>query len=127
MLRVSDVDAIRSPEKYLFTVASNLVKEQAVLDSRQASAIDLDAAAAEQQLQELPCFEADLDTTRRLARLRVVFAQLSPKCRAAVVMQYRDGLSYQQIGDRLGVSTNMVKKYLAQALVHCRRRMTRLA
>ena len=127
MLRVSDVDAIRSPEKYLFTVASNLVKERAVLDGRQASAVDLDAAATELQLQELPCFEANLDSARRLELLRVVFAQLPPKCRATVVMQYRDGLSYQQIGARLGISTNMVKKYLAQALTHCRRRMARLA
>jgi len=42
-------------------------------------------------------------------------------------LQYRDGLSYQEIADRLNVSTNMVKKYLSQALVHCRGRMSRLA
>jgi DNA-directed RNA polymerase specialized sigma24 family protein len=43
-----------------------------------------------------------------------------------VVLQYWHGLSYEEIGLRLGVSTNMVKKYLSQALVHCRRRMSRL-
>ena len=32
MLRVNDIDAIRNPERYLYTVASNLVKEYAVLD-----------------------------------------------------------------------------------------------
>ena len=32
MLRVSDEQAIRNPERYLYTVASNLVKEYAVLD-----------------------------------------------------------------------------------------------
>ena len=29
--------------------------------------------------------------------------------------QHRYGLSYEQIGQRLGISTNMVKKYLSQA------------
>ncbi len=35
-------------------------------------------------------------------------------------------LSYEEIAQRLGVSSNMVKKYLSKALVHCRRRMARL-
>ena len=39
---------------------------------------------------------------------------------------YAHGLRYEEIALRLGVSTNMVKKYLSQALVHCRRRMARL-
>ena len=30
------------------------------------------------------------------------------------------------IAQQLGISTHMVKKYLGQALVHCRRRMARL-
>src|SRR4030095_14404768 len=37
MLRVSDADAIRNPELYLYTVASNLVKEHAGLQRRPSS------------------------------------------------------------------------------------------
>jgi RNA polymerase sigma factor (sigma-70 family) len=127
MLRLNDVEAIRNPEAYLFTVASNVAKEQAVLDRRQASAVDLERAWDEPQLQELPVFERELDSGSRLARLREVLAQLPPKCRAAVALQYRHGLSQQEVAERLGVSTHMVKKYIAQALVHCRRRMSGLA
>ena len=36
MLRVSDAEAIRSPQRYLFTVASNLVKEHAAGGKRVA-------------------------------------------------------------------------------------------
>lgn len=126
MLRVNDTDAIRNPELYLYTVASNLVKEHAVLDRRQASGIDIDEPTVQQQLGQLPAFDGQLDATQRVTRLRVVLAQLPPKCRAAVILQYRHGLSYQEIADRLGVSSHMVKKYLAQALGHCRRRMARL-
>jgi len=35
-------------------------------------------------------------------------------------------MSYQEVALQLGVSTHMVKKYLSQALAHCRRRMARL-
>jgi RNA polymerase sigma-70 factor (ECF subfamily) len=58
------------------------------------------------------------NSTRRVAGLRTVLAQLSPKCRAAVILQYRHGLTYQEIGERLNVSPHMVKKYLTQALAH---------
>ncbi|HEX9706088.1 MAG TPA: RNA polymerase sigma factor [Steroidobacteraceae bacterium] len=126
MLRVSDADAIRNPERYLFTVASNLVKEHAVLDRRQEASVDVDDASVQMQLGELPGFDNELDTDLRVRRLRTVLRQLPPKCRAAVVLQYRYGLSYQEIAHRIGVSPHMVKKYLAQALAHCRRRMVSL-
>ena len=126
MLRVSDTDAIRNPELYLYTVASNLVKEHAVLERRQAGAIDVDDASIQELLGELPTHDREFDTNQRVSRLRTVLAQLSPKCRAAVILRYRHELSYEEIGSRLGVSSNMVKKYLAQALSHCRCRMARM-
>jgi RNA polymerase sigma-70 factor (ECF subfamily) len=126
MLRVSEIDAIRNPEHYLYTVASNLVKEYAVLNRWRSSGVNLDDAAIQQRLGELPTLDGQLDVTQRVERLRTVLAQLPPKCRAAVVLQYRHGLTYQQIGERLDVSPHMVKKYLAQGLAHCRRRMARM-
>lgn len=126
MLRVHDIDAIRDPERYLFTVASNLVRENAELDRRQATGVDPAEPSIQQHLAELPAFDAQLDRTQRMARLREVLAQLSPRCRAAVVLHYRHGLSNQEIAERLGTSPFMVKKYRVQALRHCRRRMARL-
>ena len=123
MLRVGDAEAIRNPEGYLFTVANNLAKEHAVLERRSASGIGLDDAQDDASLQVLPTYERELDGAHRTTRLHVVLAQLSPKCRAAVVLQYAQDLSYQEIAVRLNVSPHMVKKYLAQALMHCRRRM----
>jgi RNA polymerase sigma-70 factor (ECF subfamily) len=52
--------------------------------------------------------------------------QLPPKWEAAVILHYTHGLSYREIASRLGVSPQMTKKYVAQALSHCRRRMARL-
>jgi len=123
MLRVSDTDAIRNPQLYLYTVASNLVKEHAVRDRRQASCLDIDDASVQQRLGELPSLDSELDAIQTAGRLRSALEQLPVKWRTAVILQYRYGLTYQEIADRLGVSSNMVKKYLAQALGHCRRRM----
>ena len=125
MLRVNDINVIRDPERYLYTVASNLVKEYAVLDRWQSRGVELDETSIQQRLGELPTLDGQVDLTQRVARLRAVLGQLSPKCRAAVILQYRNGLTYEQIGERLNVSPHMVKKYLAQALAHCRRRMAR--
>jgi RNA polymerase sigma factor (sigma-70 family) len=125
MLRVSDHEAIRNPVPYLYTVANNLVKEHAVLERRQASGVDIDVETHE-QLESLPAFDGDLDEMRRAERLRVVLKQLRPKCQAAVTLRFNEGLTYREVAIRLGVSPQMAKKYVAQALVHCRRRMARL-
>ncbi len=126
MLRISDQDAIRNPVGYLYTVASNLVKEHAVLERRQACSVDITQAPAADQLETLPAFDGDLDARQRAVRLGVVLQELRPKCRAAVVLRFTHELSYREIADHLGVSPQMAQKYVAQALGHCQRRMARL-
>ncbi len=126
MLRVTDTDAIRNPEAYLFTVAANLLRENAVKDRRQAEDASIDEANAPQLVAQLMGFDTALDATRRVARLHEVLEQLPAKCCAAVILQYHHELSYEEIAARLEVSPRMVKKYLTQALSHCRRRMARL-
>jgi len=125
MLRVSDQEAIRSPVLYLYTVANNLVKEHAVLERRRASGIDIDEVATYEQLEMLPTFDGDFDAAQRTARLQAVLKQLPPKCQAAVLLRFTLGLSYREVAIRLGVSPQMARKYVVQALSHCRRRLAR--
>jgi len=125
LLRVSDQEAIRNPVPYLYTVANNLVKEQAVLERRRASGVDIDTVTSHEQLEMLPTFEGDFDEARRVQRLRTVLKQLRPKCQAAVLLRFTHGLSYREVAMRLGVSPQMARKYVLQALSHCRRRMAR--
>ena len=123
MLRVPDIGAVQNPEAYLYTVASNLAKEHARHQHKDDAALDVDDPIVQEQLSELPGYAGQLDAEQRSRRLREVLRQLSPKCQAAVALQYWHGLSYEEIALRLGISTHMVKKYLSQALAHCRRRM----
>ena len=53
MLRVPDTAAIRNPESYLYTVASNLAKEHARQESKEAGALDIDDPLVQDQLAEL--------------------------------------------------------------------------
>ena len=126
MLRIRDPRAIRDPVLYLFTVANNLVKEQGVLDRRRATDVDIEAVATPEQLGVLPNFEGELDAAQRSARLQAVLKQLGPKCQAAVILRFTHELSYREVARRLGVSPQMARKYVVQALSHCRRRMARM-
>ena len=126
MMRLRSTEAIRNPEGYLFAVASNLAREHGALRGRQGVSIDAEDATLQGQLAELPCFEAELDKERRVLRLREVLTQLPPKAQAALLLQYVHGLTYKEIGQRLGISPRTVNKYLAQGLALCRQRMRRL-
>ena len=44
---------------------------------------------------------------------------LSEKVRAAFIMSQLQGMTYAQIALALQVSERMVKKYMAQAMLHC--------
>lgn len=126
MLRVQDVDAIRNPEGYLYTIAGNLVYEEAVLGKRRERAELLDVSELSDQLVAAGSQEELVDARVRAARLHEVLQGLSAKCRAVVYLRYQHELSYQEIASHLSISTQMVQKYLTHALTHCRRRMTRL-
>jgi RNA polymerase sigma-70 factor (ECF subfamily) len=124
LLRIGPDDAanIRSPEAYLFTVAANLVKEHAVLRQQQPLGSDeLDHAV--EQLVAPGNLEADMDREQRQQRLGVLIDRLSPKCKAVLIMHYRDDMSYREIAERMSISTNMVKKYIVKGLAACRQRM----
>lgn len=126
ILRVKSAELIQNPEAYLFTVAGNLLKEQAVLARRNSNSVEATDPEVAAELAELPRFELDMDTDARRVRLREVLQQLPLKCQAVVALYFQRDMTYQQVGEQLGISSNMVKKYLAQALAHCRKRMSSL-
>jgi RNA polymerase sigma factor (sigma-70 family) len=126
MLRMNEAETINNPEAYLFTVASHLLKEHVVVQRRQEHTVDIADPRVAEELSELPQLESDADLSVRIRRLHEVLGQLSPKCQASVAMAYWQGMSYEDIAVQLGISRNMVKKYLVQALAHCRKRFARL-
>lgn len=54
-----------------------------------------------------------------LCELDELLHRLNPKARQAFLLYQFDGLNYAQIAAELRVSERMVKKYMAQAMLHC--------
>ncbi|WP_202839122.1 RNA polymerase sigma factor [Luteimonas saliphila] len=128
LLRLNRPDLIQSPEAYLYTIAANIAREQRLKLVTRPANIALDDAPAEALPADTDPFAAATPESAalnadRLERLQTVLMQLSPKARACLVWHRRDGLTYKEIGARLGISTNMVKKYLSQAMAHCHQRL----
>lgn len=122
LLRVHRHETIRSPEAYLFTVASHVLHQHTLRQSAIPQALEINEVLVESEAPESdPLTQAD--TQQRVERLNRVLDQLSPKAHAALVLHRRDGLSIEEIGVQLGVSRNVAKKHLAKALAHCRQRL----
>ena len=112
-------EAIGNPEAYLFTVALNLAREQAVRRQRPVHSLE-EMETMTALLAAEDCVEDAADRTQRRHRLQALLGTLPERTRAVLVMQYRDGLSYRQIAERLGVSSHMVKKHVVRGLSICR-------
>ncbi len=124
-LRADRAELIRNPEAYLYTVAANLLREQAVLERRWERAVDVGELSADAALVNFRTPEDEVDLEARMARIANLIDMLPAKFRAVLIMQYRDGLTYEQIAERLGVTTHAVKKYVMQGLALCRKRLNR--
>jgi DNA-directed RNA polymerase specialized sigma24 family protein len=72
MLRVSEPEAIRNPEPYLFTVAANLLKENAVADRRQAQEIAVDTAESRSKGAPAPAADTDANRQARVSKPSVL-------------------------------------------------------
>jgi RNA polymerase sigma factor (sigma-70 family) len=119
MLRISDHDAIRSPEAYLFTVAQHVAHQHAIRQSNVPPPVELQQMLAE--LAEAPADpSSEFSAEQSLKELERALERLSARERATFLYHRRDGLTLQDIADRLGVSRQMVKKYLAKALIELR-------
>lgn len=120
MLRVPNVESIRSPEAYLFTVAQHVVQQHGLRQSTTPPSIELSEML--NSAQAVPDVDPvlDLDAQQCLEQLQVELDRLPAKLRATFLLHRRDGLSLDEISTRLGISLPMVKKNLMQALVRLR-------
>ncbi len=121
LLRVSDQEAIRNPEAYLFTVASHVLYQHALRQAANASFIDIIEA-----IPELPSPAGEDPSTRaehsqRLERLQRILAKLPPRVGAALVLHRIGGYTVQEVADQLGVARETAKKYLTRAAEQCRK------
>ena len=120
LLRVEHHETIRSPEAYLFTVASHVLHQHTLRQSMTPVSVDISELFSELQLTSNDDPAASVDLEQRLAHLQQSLGQLPPKVSTTLMLHRFAGFSIEEIGQQLGVSRPTAKKYLARALTHCR-------
>jgi RNA polymerase sigma factor (sigma-70 family) len=120
LMRVQHHETIRSPEAYLFTVASHVLHQHTLRQSLTPKSIDISDIFAELQLtsSDDPAARALVD--ERLQILQHSLNELPAKISTTLMLHRFAGLSIEEIGDQLGVSRPTAKLYLARALRHVR-------
>lgn len=120
------VELVRNPQAYLYRIAANLLHEyrsRCVKSPIFCDPTSLEQLAdrSEQMYEGGP--ERALSIRQQLGR---ALGQLPPMYRAVLILQKRDGLSYQEIAQQLGLSVHTVQKYLFQGLATCRATLLKL-
>jgi RNA polymerase sigma factor (sigma-70 family) len=120
MMRVPNVESVRSPEAYLFTVAQHVVQQHTLKQSAAPPSSDLARLLGERQPDSYADPALEVHAEQCLQRLQGGLDRLPPKVRATFLLSRRDGLSFDEIAVRLGTTRHMVKKYLMKALKQLR-------
>jgi len=123
LLRISEKKLIRHPQSYLYRIATNLVYELYAVN------LPANQRLGEATLEELEDpmvpLEETVERRRHLQRVDKALSELSPKCQAVVNMRSRQGMTNKEIATKLDISVEMVKKYMANGVAHCRKRLRR--
>lgn len=107
---------LEQPRAYLATIARGLVVDQWRRQQLEQAWLDT-VAAHPGAVQASPEHSALILET--LHEVDAMLRGLPGKVRRAFLLVQLEGLPHRVVASQLGVSDRMVKKYLAQALVHC--------
>jgi len=124
LLRVERHEAIRNPQAYLYTVASHVLSQHTLRSAATDEVLrfsNLLAADLRGSLDSDPA--AEVETEQLFEELARDLERHAPRAYATLALHRYHGLELKEIAPRLGVSYNMVKRYLAQALTFCQQRL----
>jgi RNA polymerase sigma-19 factor, ECF subfamily len=122
LLRIESHESIRSPEAYLFTIASHVIHQHAVKRASEPVRVDIDDVFAELRTLTGDDPAEQVERSEQMAQLERVLAELPARVSTALVLHRLVGCSVQEIADQMGVARETAKKYLARAVEHCRNR-----
>ena len=120
LLRVEGYENIRSPEAYLFTIASHVIHQDAVRRSSEPTSVDIAEVLSELRTPASDDPPDQAAHAQQLDELERILAYLPARVATALVLHRVAGYSVQEVADELGVARETAKKYLARAVEHCR-------
>jgi RNA polymerase sigma factor (sigma-70 family) len=120
LLRVEGYESIRSPEAYLFTIASHVIHQDAMRRSSEPTSVDIAEVFSELTTPASDDPPDQAAHAQQLDELERILAYLPARVATALVLHRVAGYSVQEVADELGVARETAKKYLARAVEHCR-------
>jgi RNA polymerase sigma-70 factor (ECF subfamily) len=119
LLRIKDHESIRNPQAYLYTVTSHVLHQYTLARSTAPETMDPLELVSELPALDAPDPADEADLHQQIAELGRALEKLSPRAYATLLMYRCEGMTLTEIGERLGVSHTMARKYLTQAIVFC--------
>ncbi|MCQ4160514.1 sigma-70 family RNA polymerase sigma factor [Roseomonas sp. GC11] len=110
-------EGLQSPRAYLATAAIRLLIDQQRRLALEKAYLSALTALQEREMAASP--HQICEAVEALTLIARMLDGLPDRPRRAFLLSRLDGLGHAEIADLLGVSTSMVRKYVATALVHC--------
>jgi RNA polymerase sigma-70 factor (ECF subfamily) len=120
LLQMGQPDSQVLARAYLFRVAGNLAIDRL---RRRATRDRITEELSAEEAGGFGLPERQLLVNEELLLLSRCLQELPDKVRTAFLMYRLEGLSQNEIAARLKVTDRMVRKYITQALLHCRLRL----
>ena len=129
LLRMPRHETIRNPQAYLITIAGHVIHQHLLGEAGKAETLDPlrhahdDSVETHVQNDVAPDPAEEIEVAERLERVRRELTEVSPRAYATLIMYRCEGMTLMEIGERLGVSHVMVRKYLSRAIAYCDQRL----
>lgn len=122
LLRLDDEKVVHKPLAYLYGVASHVLANYRIEVEQERKRVVISSDEADDWAEHPSCVLPD-DLAERLnlqQQIDWAMAQLPPTHAAVLLAHKRDGLSYEEVAEKLGLSIHTVEKYVTQAKARIR-------
>lgn len=109
---------IKEPRAYLTSIAKNLLIDQVRRKRIEQAYLD-GLSQMEYMLDVVASPEDQMQIIQALDQLCKALEDVSAKAQQAFILHYLEGYTHKETAERLGVSTKMIQKYLANCLARC--------
>lgn len=116
MLTLRQMPALREPRHYLVTIARGLLIDKARRQTLERAYLEVLAARPEPLEVSPETYHLIIES---LLAIDTLLDGLGQRTRQIFLMVQLEGLSYVEVGKRLGLSVTTVKNHLSKALMQC--------
>jgi RNA polymerase sigma-70 factor (ECF subfamily) len=114
-LRTDKAEAIRNPQAYLFGIASHVISDARMKHDRGLVTFDSEALDARVESADTALPDDLADRIGLEQDLSYALSKLSDTHRAVLLLVKRDGLSYEEVAQKMSLAVNTVTIYLFEA------------